>query len=162
MNFFQNNDSLQSIDDWLDETSKDDRRRFNMFRNLIENKRLLDFGCGNGGFLLQSKSIASDLAGVELEKRIQKYWQNRLLIYPTINNINSEYDLITAFHVLEHLSDPIKIIRELSELLSKNGMILIEVPNSEDVLLTLYDCEPYQNFTYWSGKPLYCLLKKRD
>ena len=34
--------------------------------------------------------------------------------------------------------------------LNSNGRIIIEVPNSEDALLTLYDSDAFQRFTYWS------------
>ena len=60
------------------------------------------------------------------------------------------YDLITAFHVIEHLPDPLQVLKSLAEKLSLNGQIIIEVPNSEDALLTLYDCDAFQHFTYWS------------
>ncbi len=60
------------------------------------------------------------------------------------------FDYITAFHVFEHLIDPIKILKDLSKILSEHGEIIIEVPNSEDALLTLYENEKFAKFTYWS------------
>ena len=60
------------------------------------------------------------------------------------------YDLISAFHVIEHLPDPKEILKSLASMLAKNGRIVIEVPSSEDALLTLYESEDFQNFTYWS------------
>ena len=60
------------------------------------------------------------------------------------------YDLITAFHVVEHLSDPIAVLKTLAAKLSKNGRMIVEVPSSEDALLTLYDSSAFQHFTYWS------------
>ena len=51
---------------------------------------------------------------------------------------------------MEHLPDPIKILSKLSNLLAHDGEMFIEVPNSEDVLLTLYKNDDFQNFTYWS------------
>ena len=35
-------------------------------------------------------------------------------------------------------------------MLSDNGQIIVEVPNADDALLTLYECEPFSHFTYWS------------
>jgi hypothetical protein len=58
--------------------------------------------------------------------------------------------LITAFHVVEHLSDPIAVLKTLAEKLSKNGRMVVEVPSSGDALLTLYDSSAFQHFTYWS------------
>lgn len=63
---------------------------------------------------------------------------------------NKNYDLITAFHVVEHLPDPRTTLKELSSLLSPEGYLIIEVPSSEDALITLYDCDAFQKFTYWS------------
>ena len=58
--------------------------------------------------------------------------------------------MITAFHVIEHLSDPVSMLKTLEAKLSKNGRIVVEVPSSEDALLTLYDSSAFQHFTYWS------------
>ena len=60
------------------------------------------------------------------------------------------YDLITSFHVIEHLADPRQILQDFKKFLSENGRIVIEVPSSSDALLTLYESEPFQHFTYWS------------
>ena len=64
--------------------------------------------------------------------------------------ILKKYDIITAFHVVEHLPDPLGTIMDLSKILKKNGEIIIEVPSSDDALLTLYNCDAFSNFTYWS------------
>ena len=59
------------------------------------------------------------------------------------------YDLITAFHVVEHLPDPRAMLRELATRLKDRGRLVIEVPNSEDALLTLYENDAFQRFSYW-------------
>ena len=86
---------------------------------------------------------------------MQKYFkENDLVVWPSIEKLPrgkiKNYDLITAFHVFEHLSDPIFFLKKLSELLTKEGEIIIEVPNSDDALLTLYENIDFSNFTYWS------------
>ena len=58
--------------------------------------------------------------------------------------------MITAFHVVEHLSDPIAVLKTLATKLTKKGRMVVEVPSSEDALLTLYDSSAFQHFTYWS------------
>ena len=42
------------------------------------------------------------------------------------------------------------MLANLVRLLKPNGRMIIEVPSSEDALLTLYDCDAFQRFTYWS------------
>ena len=63
---------------------------------------------------------------------------------------SKKYDIITAFHVVEHLKNPKEILKDLSQLLIENGEMIVEVPNSDDALLTLYESNDFQNFTYWS------------
>ena len=58
--------------------------------------------------------------------------------------------MITAFHIIEHLPDSLQVLKSLAEKLSSKGQIIIEVPTSEDALLTLYDSDAFQRFTYWS------------
>ena len=38
----------QTIEQWLSETAEDDQRRFDNLRSTLQNKKVLDFGCGNG------------------------------------------------------------------------------------------------------------------
>lgn len=59
------------------------------------------------------------------------------------------YDIITIFHALEHIPDPKAILSELSEILADGGQIIVEVPNADDALLTLYNNSPFSHFTYW-------------
>ena len=140
-----------NIDTWLKNTDWDDQRRFDNLKAVLPNKRLLDFGCGAGGFLNKARQLTTSAAGVELELRVQKYWHDQITIYPNIETAGEgEYDLITVFHVVEHLSDPIVVLKTLATRLSKCGRMVVEVPSSQDALLTLYDSSAFQHFTYWS------------
>jgi 2-polyprenyl-3-methyl-5-hydroxy-6-metoxy-1,4-benzoquinol methylase len=147
-------DEEPDIDNWLKETEFDDKRRYDFVKEKIANKNVLDFGCGIGGFLGMAKQSARNVSGVELEKALQLSFQERKLnVFSNLKEAQEQgekYDIITAFHVVEHLQNPKEILKNLSSLLTKNGEIIIEVPNSNDALLTLYENEPFQNFTYWS------------
>ena len=82
-------------------------------------------------------------------------------MYSSLNQIdeNQKYDVIFLFHVLEHIKDPEKLLRSLGRFLSDEGKIIIEVPNADDALLTLYDCESYKNFYYWKCHLFYYTTK---
>ena len=69
---------------------------------------------------------------------------------PTIEAAGGGYDLITAFHVIEHLAEPRAMLTSLAGSLAPNGWLIIEVPSAHDILLALYDCDAFQRFTYWS------------
>lgn len=51
---------------------------------------------------------------------------------------------------MEHLPEPHAALSKLAALLKPNGRLIIEVPNANDALLTLYDCDAFQRFSYWS------------
>jgi 2-polyprenyl-3-methyl-5-hydroxy-6-metoxy-1,4-benzoquinol methylase len=143
-------EEIQTIESLLQNTEWDDQRRFEMLKSILPNKKILDFGCGNGGFILRVKELAAEIVGLEVEKRVQDYWSGRLKVVPDLESAGGGYDLITAFHVVEHLPDPRKVLMEMSNHLSDKGMIVVEVPSSEDALLTMYECIAFQQFTYWS------------
>jgi SAM-dependent methyltransferase len=138
------------MDAWIKETEWDDKRRFDMLSTMLPNKRLLDFGCGAAGFLRLAKNLAAEVTGIELEARVLDYWAGQMNIVPSLEAAGGGYDLITAFHVIEHLQDPRVILANLAGLLKPNGRLIVEVPSGNDALLTLYDCDAFQHFTYWS------------
>lgn len=141
-----------AIEEWVRNTEADDQRRFDQLRNSLPNQRLLDFGCGNGAFLMLAKRLCAEVVGVELERRLQSHFQaNGLQVFQSLDDVKGEFDWITAFHVIEHLPDPVKVLRQLATRLKpESGRMVIEVPSSDDALLNQYNCVPFQNFTYWS------------
>ena len=148
------NGKKPNVKNWLKENQPDDLRRYKFLKKIITNKKILDFGCGAGGFIELALKSAKQVNGIELDKAVQdSFFKRNLKVYSNYKDALQslkKWDVITAFHVVEHLSDPIKEISKLSKLLNKNGKIFIEVPNSEDALLTLYKNKAFQNFTYWS------------
>lgn len=158
--FYENSEmhgqEMLDIQVWLRDTAWDDERRFQYLKQALSNRRLLDFGCGAGGFLLKAKELAAKVYGVEPESRMKNHFQSHgLNVFQNLSEIPKDiigkgYDIITVFHVLEHIPDPKEILGKLSEILADDGQIIVEVPNADDALLTLYQCEPFSHFTYWS------------
>jgi len=140
---------------WLREAAADDERRFRFLQQTMAGKRLLDFGCGAGGFLLKAQTMAAATEGVEPELRLQSHFaQVQLKVHKGLEDIAAagadSFDLVTAFHVVEHLPDPRATLIKLAAFLKKDGELILEVPNSEDALLTLFESQPFSDFTYWS------------
>ena len=115
-----------NIANWLKETESDDKRRYVFLKEKIENKNVLDFGCGVGGFLGIAKKSSRKISGVELEKALQPSFQERgLNVFSDLKEAKEQpekYDVITSFHVFEHLKDP-KEINGDGTLLSKNNLL---------------------------------------
>lgn len=144
-------DKLLGIATWLAETSTDDQRRFLFLKDLIKNKSVLDFGCGAGGFLMRAQDVTSSAVGVELEVRLKAHFREKgLKVFDDFSKVSGTFDVITVFHVLEHMKDPVDVLRRLSRKLRKNGSIIVEVPSADDALLKLYENKPFSQFTYWS------------
>ena len=148
------NGEKPNVNSWLELNRVDDVRRYNFLKKRVVNKKILDFGCGAGGFLELVSKRAKKANGIEIEKAMQQSYINRNLnvfsSYKQALQSSKKWNILTAFHVVEHLLDPIKILSKLSKLLTDDGEMIIEVPNSEDALLTLYENKAFQNFTYWS------------
>lgn len=147
-------DKEQDIKKIRVEALDDDNRRFKYTKNKIANKTLLDFGCGAGGYLNEAQNVAKKVYGIELETEMWKFLcEEGIKCFPSIDKAEKELtekvDVITLWHVLEHLEDPIHILERLGRLLKPNGVIIIEVPNAEDALSTLYENKEYKDFTYW-------------
>ena len=75
--------TVTPIDVWLKDKDWDDQRRFNSLKSFLPNRKVLDFGCGAGGFLSKCRNLATSVSGIELELRMQKHWQDLIDIHPT-------------------------------------------------------------------------------
>ena len=131
---------------------EDDYRRAKQFEKYLKNKNVLDFGCGWGGFLTKIKQNKS-LSGVELREECINHIQNKIKKINISNNIISfdkKFDIITMFHVLEHIPHQIKTLKFLKSKLNKNGKIIIEVPHAEDFLILQDELKEFKNFIFWS------------
>ncbi|QKF83324.1 class I SAM-dependent methyltransferase [Halarcobacter ebronensis] len=151
--FYENSKMHSSFDfeKWRKQTFEDDSRRFESLKNTITNKKLLDFGSGNGGFLKLAKNVCTKVCGVELEKAVKEYYEkDKIELFSNLNECNKKFDIITSFHVIEHIKEPIEILEKLKSMLNDKGRLIIEVPNANDALLTIYESEAFSHFTYWS------------
>ncbi|WP_282117687.1 class I SAM-dependent methyltransferase [Maribacter aquivivus] len=109
----------------------------------IAEKKLLDIGCGTGEFLINAKNKNWKTVGVELNENARKKATDKNLeIYKSLDAINNQkFDVITLWHVLEHLPDLDKQINKITSLLNKNGTLIIAVPNYKS-----YDAQYYKEF----------------
>lgn len=102
-------------------------------RGFLKNpKKVLEVGCGAGGILSVFAQHGHQVTGIDLDKSYLAYGRSRglNLIFGTSNNltVSDKFDVIIYSHVVEHLFDPRKELRRARELLSPDGILLIEVP----------------------------------
>ena len=101
----------------------------------VSSKSILDYGCGNGEFLNYVSKRGLNGVGVEKSNHSQKICKKKdLKVFPTIQGLtNKRFDIISLWHVLEHVSNPSKTISSLSTILSNRGHFVIAVPNIQSI-----------------------------
>jgi 2-polyprenyl-3-methyl-5-hydroxy-6-metoxy-1,4-benzoquinol methylase len=99
--------------------------------------RLLDVGCGTGAFLAQAAHTGWQVTGVEPDPDAAKRANERTnaAILPDVFALpnNTRADVITFWHVLEHVHRLNETIERVAELLNPGGKILIAVPNLDSL-----------------------------
>jgi 2-polyprenyl-3-methyl-5-hydroxy-6-metoxy-1,4-benzoquinol methylase len=102
---------------------------------------VIEFGCGDGTnltFFAKELNIKS-VVGVDVCNSTGSNGENFVFHHKTIEDfldLNSEsFDLIILSDVLEHLYNPWKVLKDLKNILSKNGFLLVSVPNIENIVL---------------------------
>jgi 2-polyprenyl-3-methyl-5-hydroxy-6-metoxy-1,4-benzoquinol methylase len=120
-------------------------------RKIIEKhafgKNLLDVGCGTGHFLREMKNAGWRVAGVEPAEVARKQAEQSLeqTIYTRLQELPKQpFQVITMWHVLEHIHHPDQTLRTCRELLVGDGLLVVAVPNYQS-----YDAQHYNH--YWAG-----------
>lgn len=103
-----------------------------------ESKTLLDIGAGTGEFLLQAKIKKWKTLGIEPGKLARTRAREKgLSLKKNLTDLSDEqFNVITLWHVLEHLPNLQEQIKRIECLLEKNGTLIIAVPNfkSQDAI----------------------------
>jgi 2-polyprenyl-3-methyl-5-hydroxy-6-metoxy-1,4-benzoquinol methylase len=141
--------------------SEDKDRRVRAVQDLMKKNSInsiLDFGCGNGEMLeVFDSKLNKTVKGLEPENNARLIAQKRgFEVASSISEYRDQsekFDLVTLFHVIEHLYDPINQLIEIKSVLKQDSFLIIETPNSQDALISIYECEAFRNFTYWSHHP---------
>jgi len=125
--------------------------KFRLISTFFRSGRILDVGCGTGDFLNKCKSKNWETKGVEPSEiaRNQAINNHKLDVEESTNlsKLEGEFDIITMWHVLEHVPSLNETLVQFNQLLSKKGKIIIAVPNLES-----YDAKYYKE--YWAAYDL--------
>jgi SAM-dependent methyltransferase len=106
----------------------------NLADSRIPGKRLLEIGCSYGFFLAHARKQGWDVTGIELNRAAAAVGRNELSLdihTGTLENtrLSPPYDVITAFHVIEHLVDPLRFLTQCESLLRDDGILMLKTPN---------------------------------
>jgi len=111
-----------------------------------EEKTILDIGAGTGDFLQYISKHNWKVSGVEPNEKARNLAKNKNLnLLKDLSSFNNEkFDVITLWHVLEHIPNLKEQIEQFHHLLKPNGVLVIAIPNFES-----YDAKYYKE--YWAA-----------
>lgn len=136
------------------------------------NGKLLDVGCGIGTFLHLADKNGWDAYGIDPSKSGCTYAKESYHLDVVCGDIfdasfsAGQFDVITLYHVLEHISELNPFLKELRRILKPNtGKLVIEVPNGESLHSRMQKADwpyihPHDHLYYFSTNSLSKLLKK--
>lgn len=120
------------------------KNKLNLINSFQPQKgRILDIGAGTGEFLSVAKNDGWQTIGVEPSDRAKAIAKNKgvSFVSATSELENHSFDVISMWHVLEHVPDLDKQIKELKRLLKPTGTLIIAVPNFKS-----FDAKHYGKF----------------
>lgn len=123
------------------------KNKLNLINDLQTQKgKLLDIGAGTGDFLSVAKKDGWETTGIEPSEKAKAIAQKKGIVFAQSSSDleKHSFDVITMWHVLEHVPNLEKQIKELKRLLKPDGTIIIAVPNFRS-----FDAKYYRRF--WAG-----------
>lgn len=110
----------------------------NYFKNRKNKLSILDIGCGNGNFLASLNPAIFEKNGLEINLQGIKICEGKgIKIYKKPVEFEDfgekKFDIITLWHVLEHLENPAALLGKVREILKNDGILIIQVPNNESM-----------------------------
>lgn len=151
INYYMNKRGyFKNFEDYKKKTYLDDKRRYDSIKLISKNKSLLDVGAGTGQFAELIKDNVKKIDLVEPDKYLFNKLKSNFNIYQNLNEVENKYEIITLYHVLEHIQDPIKFLKLIKTNLKKKGKVIIEVPQANDALIKKYNLISFKKHTFWS------------
>lgn len=134
--------------------------------------RAIDIGCGSGYLLSELKQRGVGGVGLDFNQELVQFARSHYGVDARVGqisdllNVNLRFDLALLVHVLEHVEQPLELLRDINRLLDPGGLLLIESPNVNRFGLRRslrrgdYDWHEYppHHLTFWSDRALAAAL----
>jgi 2-polyprenyl-3-methyl-5-hydroxy-6-metoxy-1,4-benzoquinol methylase len=132
-------------------------------------KTLFDVGAATGFFLDVARQDGFDVSGVEIsEYAAQKAREKGISVetglLDTVDSSNA-YDVITMLDLIEHVTDPLEILKKAHALLAPNGLIVINTPDAGSLYASMMGCRwhlivPPEHLYYFNRKNIARILEQ--
>jgi len=113
--------------------AKRHRRNFDLFAWEGQGK-LLDYGCGGGGYLVRMKELGWDVSGMDMSQAAVDACRREGLdvcvgAAPAEKFERGSFDVVTLWHVAEHVPSPTETLRQINAVLKLRGKVVMAMPN---------------------------------
>lgn len=107
----------------------------------LRGKTIADIGCGAGAFLDFVSGVAGRCIAIEPSQTFQQTLGAKgYTVYPYAAEAHAaesgQIDFAVSFSVLEHVADPLGLLRDVRQLLAPGGRLVLSTPNADDILMT--------------------------
>jgi len=120
------------------------QKRLTRIKRMVPSGRLLDIGCGEGSFLELAEIAGYHATGTEYSEVAAPIARGRLrhgnvFLGPLSELLlaNNYFDIVTMWHVLEHVIDPKRYLKEIHSILKPDGLLVMAVPNVNDLVMQI-------------------------
>ncbi|MEM3484676.1 MAG: class I SAM-dependent methyltransferase [Candidatus Methanomethyliaceae archaeon] len=142
-----------------------------MFLKRADVGKVVDIGCGNGQFLAQMRRLGWQVLGIEPDKKAASVARDMFkipVIVSTLEDANLPEgccDVVTIHHVIEHVADPIGLLKEVHRILKPQGKVVVITPNVSSSGHKLFrsswrGLEPPRHLYLFTGKTLQFCAEK--
>ncbi|MFT8344008.1 MAG: class I SAM-dependent methyltransferase [Clostridium beijerinckii] len=145
--------SEQKIREFFNKSISEAKERMKRIERYLDIKDvILEIGCSSGYFLNTLQDKVKSVNCTEWDEGNANYCNSLgINVRKNIEDFNYKFDKIFMFHVLEHIKNPINFLIRLKDYMQDDGILFIEVPNNEDVLLNAYNITEFRDFYYQSA-----------
>lgn len=148
------------------------KRRLKLIQKYHPNKgKMLDIGCNIGTLLKVAEDTGWETVGVEFNKSAAAFGRKRFGIkildkdFMRIKFKPNSFDVVAMNDVIEHVTEPIATLNEVSRILKKGGLLFMSTPNIGALLPKMtrskwLHLKPNEHLTYFTPKTIKVLLDK--
>ncbi len=111
-------------------------------------RSIFDYGCGSAHFLGGASQLGVHILGMDVSqaavgKAVERGIPCLLGSYEDLSGVTERFDIVRGWHVLEHVSDPVRALAALRPLLEPDGRLVIAVPNAHSATAELFGRDWY-------------------
>jgi 2-polyprenyl-3-methyl-5-hydroxy-6-metoxy-1,4-benzoquinol methylase len=151
-----------------------DRARFNVATMYLADEKpgkLLEVGCGSGAFLNRMRSRGWYVQGVEVDAKAATVAEETFGVPVCVGSLEkasypgASFDVVAMNHVIEHVHDPITLLKECYRILRPGGRLVVVTPNVRSLGHTRYGrdwrgLEPPRHFHLFAASTLETVARR--